>query len=214
METVDKTLLDFSEIGYIAGAVLGDGALSIEHRPGGYRAFSIRLSSADREFVERFNRCLEIVIGHQYSLQVRQFREAKPSYSVNCRNKRLFYLIKDEWRQVLWLYPKEFIGAFFDAEGSIYRAGNGGGCYLSIRNTNKDILDGIVKVAAEKLKLLFWWKGVIRRSNRKDLYTIYTGGYSRCKFFLEEVGITIERKRLKLASILASYKRRPYKRRP
>jgi intein-encoded DNA endonuclease-like protein len=203
-------LLEPSEdLANVIGVVLGDGYT----RKSGDRCF-IGLKAKDKEFVEKFGRCLANVLGRK---PVRPRKEER-RYAIEITSKTLYELLKKpvdlkRIRRHVEHCPKcaaAFLRGLFDSEAYISKEG-----YIYLHNTNYDLL-----VYAQKLLWKYFrieatgpWpskqKGTPMHDPRtgkqyktnEDCYYIYIGAESLPKFY-RHIGFTISRKQKRLEDYL------------
>jgi intein-encoded DNA endonuclease-like protein len=203
-------LLEPSEdLANIIGVVLGDGYT----REKGDRCV-IGLKAKDKEFVEKFSRCLANILGRK---PIRPRKEAR-RYVIEITSKTLYELLKKpvdlkRIRRYVEHCPKcaaAFLRGLFDSEGHVHKAG-----YIYLHNTNYEVL-----VYAQRLLWRYFgiestgpWphkqKGTTMHDPRtgkqyktnEDCYYLYIRAESLPKFY-RNIGFTISRKQKRLEDYL------------
>jgi intein-encoded DNA endonuclease-like protein len=203
-------LLEPSEdLANVIGVVLGDGYT----REKGDRCV-IGLKAKDKEFVEKFGRCLANILGRK---PIRPRKEAR-RYVIEITSKTLYELLKKpvdlkRIRRYVEHCPKcaaAFLRGLFDSEGHVQKAG-----YIYLHNTNYEIL-----VYAQRLLWRYFgiestgpWphkqKGTTMHDPRtgkqyktnEDCYYLYIRAESLPKFY-RNIGFTISRKQKRLENYL------------
>ncbi|MDA4126660.1 MAG: DNA endonuclease [Thaumarchaeota archaeon] len=201
------------ELAYAIGVKTGDALLNVKAKTYQYR---IRLQAVDREFVEAFNRAVAKILGcapHRL-LKGDTAREIHVEFGSYLLHKflerplgELAPFIEHDKRCVA-----AFLRGFFDSEGSVAVGGS-----VTASNSSLELL-GYVRLLLSKYfgiettgPHLYTRKGslMMRRGRlyrrNVDCFSIYVKRRSLEKFS-EEIGLTIERKSLRLKMALASSK--------
>jgi len=198
-------LLKTSEdLGYVIGVCLGDG-YAYENSSG----YIIGLKANDKEFVEKFGRCLGNVLGRK---PIRPWKYAG-RYLAEANSKTLHELLRKpvdlkRIKRYVEHCPKctaAFLRGLFDSEGSVNKNG-----YITLYNTDYDLL-----VYAQKLLRRFGiestgpWPSTQRgktihnpRTGKQyktnaTCYYIYIRAESLPKFY-HYIGFTVRRKQKRL----------------
>jgi intein-encoded DNA endonuclease-like protein len=197
------------DLAYVIGVRLGDG---YTYKSGG--DCFIGLKAKDKEFVEKFGRCLGNVLGRR---PIRPRKEAE-KYAAVAVSRTLHELLKKpvdlkRIKSYVEHCPKcaaAFLRGLFDSEGHVHKAG-----YIYLHNTDYDLL-----VYAQKLLWKYFgiestgpWphkrKGTTMHDPRtgkqykinEDCYYIYIRAESLPKFY-RHIGFTIPRKQKRLEDYL------------
>lgn len=135
-----------SELAYLLGATLGDGTVGCSNTSG---AWIITLRATDLEFTEEYTRCLTHILGREYSIVKKIWKDNprwKPYWRVDARSRLFGKYLKQPlqaFKPLLQAYPRDYLRGFFDAEGSAYQRQWDGRPYWGVRicNTRKDLID-------------------------------------------------------------------------
>lgn len=195
---IDWEIDEDYRIGYLRGAIEGDGNFKQYHYPYQSTVYRFRLAVKDREFMEKVRDYLNYFGIHT---QYRLFRHTNPK-----ENWAPLYSIythgKDQWYQIESLISKEpntknywrgYLAGVFDAEGGW--SGN------AIRITNTDLQ--IIETIEEVMNKLGYKYVIEEQDNseyrRKRMYKIRLLGRMPTKFrFFQEIRSSIPRKYLRL----------------
>ncbi|MEN3048311.1 MAG: LAGLIDADG family homing endonuclease [Candidatus Caldarchaeales archaeon] len=193
------------ELAYIIGVMMGDGYT--------YRTadglYVLVLVAKDREFVEEFSRCVEMVLRRPAPAVEKVMRNGTVMYRAQVRSRVLYELVAR--RQIEKIRPfvefndacrAAFLRGFFDAEGCASSVG------VEAYNTDVRILT-FVQEQLSALKIETTGPHLHRRGgdvkmisdhpaiSKKDLYRIRIR-YSSLRAFAAKVGFVIPRKLAKL----------------
>ncbi len=173
------------EKAYIFGVLCGDAHIN---------KMSIRFEiRRDKDFIEEFSKCFEIVYGLKYNYH---YYEKRNSYVLYISSKIICSdLLKEgDFRTFVWRIPKDileskneliissFLRGFYDSEGSASKY-----CISASSSNNEGIKE--VSLLLEKLGI----KNKIIQTKRKH-YVVNITGKERIKLFKERIGFTIKRK--------------------
>jgi intein-encoded DNA endonuclease-like protein len=200
------------DLGYVIGVRLGDGYTYEYEEEDDFCI--IGLKAIDKEFVEKFGRCLGNVLGRK---PIRPWKNAG-RYVVVAVSRTLYELLKKpvdlkRIRKYIEHCPKcvaAFLRGLFDSEAYVHKAG-----YIYLYNTNYELL-----VYAQRLLWRYFgiestgpWphkqKGTTSYEpktgrlieTKKDCYCIYIRAESLPKFY-RYIGFTIKRKQKRLEEYL------------
>jgi intein-encoded DNA endonuclease-like protein len=130
------------DLAYIIGVVLGDGSVYITfkiRRTTRVVRYRIALEAKDKELIEKFARCLCIVLGRK-RIKVR-YERSKGTYHVDAGSKALYELLKEPDLERLRKHIEHcdkcvaaFLRGFVDSEASVKKDG-----YILISNTNYEL---------------------------------------------------------------------------
>jgi intein-encoded DNA endonuclease-like protein len=211
-----KLLKPSEDLGYVIGVRLGDGS-TYKHG----ECHVIYLAAKDKEFVERFAKCLGNVLGRRTPIRTKFRKDDKKNetrYIAEAQSKTLYELLKKpvdlkRIRRYVEHCPKcaaAFLRGLFDSEGHVSKNG-----YIVLCNTDYDLL-----VYAQKLLWKYFgieatgpWpqkpKETVRYNPRtgkqikanKVCYYIYIRAESLPNFY-RYIGFTIKRKQKRLEEYL------------
>lgn len=200
-------------LSYIIGANLGDGC-TLE------KNWCVKLEVADLGFAETYNNYMAKLFSRPRPnrILVRRFNaERLPIYIVKYSSKQLAKLLLLPLNKLLklaFVFPREFLRGFFDAEGHV---GVGVSKYLVLfvgaENSNKPLLLRIMRL----LKLALGIESLVHRKRREgsvkiirgnaftmkqSSYSLIIGRIDDVKKFAASVGFSIHRKIQKLKDAL------------
>jgi hypothetical protein len=197
------------ELAYVIGVEAGDGFLNVKPRSYQYR---IRLRAVDREFVEEFNQAVSKVLGcppHRL-WKGEKTRETEVEFGSYSLHKFLMQKLDD--LKPFIEHDKScaaaFIRGFFDSEGCVEVSGkiSGANTDLSLLTYAQELLHRFFHIETRgpyrgKMKgtiLTRRGKSYVRNA---DCYSIYV--VMQCAgLFYNEIGLTIERKKIRLETAL------------
>lgn len=214
----DKSSLPFErmraspELSYVIGAVLGDGCFSYKKSR---REYAIRLACWDREFAEKFERYLAILLGRMHKIA-----KYKELFVVKASCKLLYTILNKAKHDLFVLspyvekFPIYFIQGFADAEGSVnvyLRKGNNNirlKVLIRIYNSRRDLLEymsHLLKQLGINSNIYLHARAGQSTNVRGRLVTYRRDSYHICIYkqndvmrFAEKIGFTIQRKNLEL----------------
>lgn len=193
------------ELAYVIGVERGDGSLNVRQDVYNYR---IRLQSVDEDFVEEFNRCLSKVLNTPKHATRRGAGRRETHVEASSFLLHRFLQKPLEELRLFIEHCTEcsaaFLRGFFDSEGSVDRRGS-----LTMWNSDARLLGYIQDLLLGTLGIettgpyLGTRKGstLTRRGRTYVRNSDCCGIRVRNKFrrrFLQEIGMTIVRKRLRL----------------
>jgi intein-encoded DNA endonuclease-like protein len=197
------------ELAYIIGVEKGDGSLNVRQDVYSYR---IRLQSIDLDFVEEFNRCLSKVLNTPKHATWRG--AGRRETHVEASSFLLYRFLQKQFKELqpfiehCFECSAAFLRGFFDSEGSVGKDGS-----LTAWNSDKSLLIYVQDLLVGSLGIettgphLGTRKGskLTRRGRtyvrNSDCFGIRVRNRFR-RLFLQKVGITIERKKLRLREVL------------
>jgi len=207
-------------LSYIIGANLGDGCVLV-------RTGCVKLEVTDWDFAHAFNSEMAKLFSRDVPNKIltRRFETDRlPLFVVKYVSRQLTSLLTLPPRQLLqtaFVYPREFLRGFFDAEGHVDVNGTETfQFYVGAENSNRMLLRRI----AESLQTVFHIRSRIRRKRksgslkairgqpfrmRKTSYSLLILRLADLQSFKEQIGFSISRKSQKLAdalNIFASYR--------
>lgn len=201
------------EKAYILGTLCGDGWISTGYRVG--------LNVCDLDFAKYYAYCLEKVYGLKPSIRKRQYQKSnctsspKAQYFVVLVSKLVvlnLFSYNSSFKTFEWSVPiaiqqapiaikASFLQGFADSEGSVKNRARNREIYLC--SGNQFGLNQIKSI----LNISFGIKGTISK-RKNNVYVLRTSDYHSLNFFYHKIGFKIERKRNKLKTGLARYKRK------
>jgi intein-encoded DNA endonuclease-like protein len=210
------------ELAYVIGVKVGDGyTYRRKHAIKCYNHVWIGLKAKDREFVEKFARCLAKVLGRK---QIRpRFRDDVGKYVVEVRSQTLYELLRkpvDPHRLKKYIEHCErcvaaFLRGFADSEGSVNKRG-----YICIYNTDQRLLiyvkELLRRLGIESTGPMLNQRGTIindprmgkKYTHNKDCHRLHIRASSNMSFY-RYVGFTITRKQIRLESYVKRTTRKP-----
>ena len=203
------------ELAYVIGVETGDGFLNVVSDTYRYR---VRLRAVDREFVEAFNQAVSKVLGcRPHSLwKSKNTREYEVEFGSYFLHKFLSQELEDKKASIEHdeKCTAAFIRGFFDSEGCVGASGGKLTAYnndLTLVKYVQELLLGCFGIETTG-PYLHTRKGTILTRRGKsyvrnaDGYYIYV----RAKYldtFYRKIGLTIERKKIRLEKKLGLYRR-------
>lgn len=192
------------ELGYIVGAILGDGHIYYNQ---------INLDVADRSFVNYFakqlvkwcNKKPKIYIipkGEKFYRSRGYVSKTKKRYKVSLSSMELARFLMKKCSDLSWIYKspisvkKMVLKGLFDAEGSINIENK-----IEIANTDPKIRHLVVELCSD---ISIPAKAIGREKSKVRML----GGIKSKIIFYEKIGVTIPRKRKRLEKHLNYYKKR------
>ncbi len=192
-------------LSYVAGSLLGDGALI---RSAGYH-YELRLRVKDSEFAERVCACLSSVLGKPKKVKV----DRTKFYVVRAWSRLLYEYLSspDSFRQTAGQFPVEFVRGFADAEGSADISVGGTrvptlGFYIVLVNTNLELLRYLKHLLWEKLRIrscILLGKKREHMWSKVVCYYLKIGRREDQLRFARDIGFSIGRKQLKMVTALS-----------
>ena len=114
--------IQYLKLVLLSGHILfGDGNLNFKKSGRSYK-YRIRLKVVDREFAEKFKRCLE-ALGLKPSIRLERDRSRCDRWCVEANSRVLYEFLsqsKEKLFEIARIYPVEFLRGFFDSEGCVY----------------------------------------------------------------------------------------------
>ena len=197
------------ELAYVIGVETGDGFLNVKAKNYQYR---IRLRAVDREFVEEFNQAVSKVLARPPHRLWRgeKVRETEVEFGSYLLHKFLSQKLDDlkPFIERDKACASSFVRGFFDSEGCVEISGK-----ISASNTDLTLLEYVQKLLRRFFSIetrgpyMGKKKGTILTRRGKS-YVRKADCYSICitmrdiMRFYEEIGVTIERKRKRLETVL------------
>lgn len=201
-----------SELSYLIGVYLSDGSVSDRKE---YGAFS--LASIDKEFVERVLRALEVVCERSYESKIRCERGkvrrwkdrtisiCRDQYRILFSNREIVKFLKEEdFDDAVDRYPREFARGLFDGDGTFAWGFSRGKLYSRMYIGLED--RPVLERASEILDDLKIRNSITARLDGKFFSLHVHSGY--IARFMSEIGVTIERKRMRIFEYLAVREKR------
>lgn len=212
------------ELSYIIGVYLGDANITSTLRPllrckrNRPKRHIIQLEAKDRDFVQRFARCLCKVLDRKKELPIWHLK--KGTYGTHIGSWHLHDFLSqnlDTLKPFIEAFPADFIRGLADSEGSVSliknrKYPNSKWGVVRIRNTNLTLLQYV----QELLKRLFNINSKIYISakkgsakNKKDVWELVIQKREDLLAFSEFINFNLERKKKKLnqtVTILTSKK--------
>jgi intein-encoded DNA endonuclease-like protein len=199
------------EIGYVLGAIKGDGFIG-KHTE---RQRMIMLSVANKTFCETFRNCLLKICGHKYKVcKVKNYRYSQGyCWVVRCTIKSVVDFF--EKYDIYTLLNREddikigFLRGFFDAEGcsfcKYYPDRQSFAKVVMICNKNKKLLE-LCQNLLESLELKT--RKISNRTVKGDVYPLHLSiSKENLTRFKERVGFSIPYKNLNVEECLNTYVR-------
>jgi intein-encoded DNA endonuclease-like protein len=140
------------ELAYVLGVCFGDGSIG-QHAP--KQDYTIRLTAADKDFVETFSAKLSVILQKTKPFYVVKNKEGH--YATSARSKEMYFFIKElkadfeKVKPFAEAYPADFIRGLADSEGGAYVAlGRGLAFKIAIAYSANRQLLGFCKTLLEK----------------------------------------------------------------
>jgi len=206
-----ELLKSSEDLAYVISVLLGDGFTCKD----GYD-YIVGLAAKDKEFVERFGRCLSNVLGKKPK-KPRLIKDVG-QYIVDARSKVLYELVSkpidlNRIKKHIEHCPRcvaAFIRGFFDSEGCVDKNG-----YLTVYNSNYEVLVYIQRLLKKYFDieatgpLLSIEKGTTMHDPRtgkqyktnEDCYYLYIRAEDLPKFY-RYIGFTVRRRQKRLEEYL------------
>lgn len=210
------------ELAYLKGVCLGDGGL-YPH----LGSWTLGLGATDREFVEEFRRCAQVLRG----ALVPDIRACPPSTPSNPTGVRTKYLFACDWTHWPEIFAEKggatdgfrghWLRGLYDSEGSVNWCPLYHTRWISFSNSNRRLLhvvhEALTREGINPGKLYLgtlkghvsYWRGLKFKLNQNTYYFCLSSQENLILFY-ERIGFTIRRKQQKLKGMLNSYKRKPY----
>jgi len=200
-------------LSYIIGANLGDGCKLA-------KSGCVKLEVTDLDFAQTFNSRMAELFSRDVpnKILMRRFETDRlPLYIVKYVSRQLANLLilpLNRLLRIAFVYPREFLRGFFDAEGHVdVRATSDFQVSAGVENSNKRLLRGIKEILltachigstinekrkSGSLKVI---RGKTFRM-RKTSFTLLIIGLQDLQNFRKQIGFSISRKNQKLADAL------------
>jgi len=192
------------ELAYVLGVLKGDGSATISYDRSGKRyRYYVQLQANDKEFTVRFAESLRRILRDDIPIRYHKYPYHKTGRWTVIKGNKGFSI----WYNSLTLnqisdmlttkeLAAEYIRGFFDSEGSVL-VRRGKPVDLSISNTSIDKLK-MTKALLDKFFLIRSRTYAGNTSQGRPVYQLRIGRWDDVLKFVQEVGITIERKLTKI----------------
>jgi hypothetical protein len=200
-------------LSYIIGANIGDGCTLTEN-------WIVKLEVTDLDFAEAFNQSVASLFSRSNpnKILVKRFKvDRLPMFVVRYSSKQLVKLLRLPMKKLLeiaFVYPREFLRGFFDAEGHVdVRASHQFQVSTGVENSSRELLLRIKRVLSMTFRIHSTFSKkrksgtlkVIRGKSfrmKKPSFTLLIQRIDDLRRFRVEIGFSIPRKNHKLADAL------------
>lgn len=201
------------ERAYLLGVMCGDGCVfsgKVNKEKYNYNLYVVYLAVRDKEFIDEFIRCMEIVYGFTPSLYLQERNKINKKWSdiwvaKTARKEVYLDLGPYNFGTKTWRVPNEimisnnkkiigsFLKGFYDSEGSVLVGPRSFSITSHSTNLNglEDIKQLLKKLGIESSRI-----SIDKRPNQPVFY-FSISRKSNAEIFLNRVGFTILRKRIK-----------------
>lgn len=188
-------------LGYTIGVVFGDGNLSSWKERNGAEHFYVRLKAKDKDFVEFFEKHINLIGGHCTT-----FFDKRGFYNATVHSKSLHIFLKNfpttEALKMSKDMKRGFLMGIFDSEGTITKRKNCNGHQIKIINKNEQLIDVCKRLLEEfGIKANKYKVGGSSFNPNGTYYNLYIKAESLTNFFVN-LGFSIKRKQDRLLELM------------
>lgn len=193
-----ESITECPEIGYLVGAIDGDGSASLIRRSSDNSIQPrISLKAKDKDFIQFFQRCVQMITSNTPNIRYREKSRISPKSKHNYISRRWIisfdsqHLYQTYWTKRIFYakkYPIQYLQGIFDSEGSV-KVSNNRSIQIWLAMTDQKIIQLI-----KRLLINLQIQSTIKQRKSDQIYKRAIRGGSSKELYKQFIGFRIKRK--------------------